>query len=227
MLCLVLLSLIVGCKAQLSPNIVMTHSEVGWTKDMLSLSPPTTTPEIGFKVQINIKNTGNQPIMVGYSNYYQNTAMLDTLTISIELTSVDTPRSYHDFKNIVYNYQNPLTLEPNQSINTSVITFYDYSSSAGGSLQIGSYKAEITWYLNNNNYQINQVEKYPFNFDVASQSQLEQAIKANKSNGIIINLGPFNFNISLFDLGVSVSITVISALGIGAIVRKLWKRKNK
>jgi hypothetical protein len=217
-------SIIGSCNAQLSEDLVITHTEVGWTADMLHLSPPMTTPEIGFKVQITLKNTGNQPIMVGYQRTSQQAVMLDSLTIDIQLKSVDTPTPCSEFKQIVYNYQNPLTIEPNQSINTSVIYFYDLSSQ-GGSLQIGSYKAEIMWYPDNNNYQTNQVEKYPFNFEVASESLFQDTLKANTNTngGFVLNIDPINF--TLIDAGLATSITVLSLGGLIAYIRKKKKKK--
>jgi hypothetical protein len=91
----VFLTSVPKCNAQQTVDLTVTHEEVEWTKDMLALSPPTTTPEIGLSFQVTIYNNGELPLKVGYQNdnQYPPTAIfLNTLTINFEVVGVDTPR---------------------------------------------------------------------------------------------------------------------------------------
>jgi hypothetical protein len=109
---------------------------------------------------------------------------------------------------------------PKTSINTSIVIFDDYSNFPTYKLQIGDYTAKIT-YQTDNYIQKIPVEKYPFNFAVASDAQLQKAIQDNKANsGTTINIGPFN--VSLFDFSVSLG----SIFSIAVVVYVFNRRRG-
>jgi hypothetical protein len=79
---------------------------------------------------------------------------------------------------------------------------------------IGSYTAKLTYSIGASTYgEGTPIELYPFQFNVVSEEELQNAINQNPSAPII--------NIYLPE------ITIFSAGGISILVLALWNRKRK
>jgi hypothetical protein len=160
-----------------------------------------TTPEKGLIFKITISNEGNQPI-----------DMTEKLWITVGVKS--STRQYFDFfRQLETDY---LYLPPNENnVRFVEVDFGSYQSI------VGSYTAKLTFNFGSYATEGQPIETYPFEFNVMSEEAFQQQVQQNKGGTTIFNIGPVN--VTLFDLSIGGSITIVSV----GIVAYLWNRKRK
>lgn len=195
-----------------------------WTSDMKRLS--ITTPETDLVFKITISNEGTQPLMVGYTswgNYYdsQNPENIKSLTIVVQLQRTDKQTSISP-KTITFSSDNELYL-PAKTSKELFVEFDQY----GASLDIGSYTAKVSYYLNSNvNYGYNgeltgdtPIGQYPFEFKIQNSEVLQQSIAENPQG--------VNFTAILEIVGIIVILAAIISSGLTYFVISKTNFLNK
>jgi len=181
---------ILQCGAQ-TTNPKITQEQYQWTNDMKRLK--MTTPERGLIFKITISNEGNEPLEI------------DKLYINVRVES-SSRQFWSFFKQLSIDY---LYLPQNEDDYRFVKVDF-----CGGDSVIGSYTAKLTYIIGASSYgEGTPIELYPFEFSVASEEELQNAINQNPSAPII--------NICLPE------ITIFSAGGISILALALWNRKRK
>jgi len=181
---------ILQCGAQ-TTNPKITQEQYQWTNDMKRLK--MTTPERGLIFKITISNEGNEPLEI------------DKLYINVRVES-SSRQFWSFFKQLSIDY---LYLPQNEDDYRFVKVDF-----GGGDSIIGSYTAKLTYIIGASSYgEGTPIELYPFEFSVASEEELQNAINQNPSAPII--------NIYLPE------ITIFSAGGISILALALWNRKRK
>jgi hypothetical protein len=156
-----------------------------------------TTPQTGLIFQITIRNTGTNPLMVGYSNndynnyYAPNPNSIGSLSIYVQLqssTNTENPLQTNSISfGVISNYGetetgNELYLPPN----TTEIFYIEFAQSSN-SLPIGSYTAYVLCYVNSAPTYGNDgmltggtpIDDSPFTFQIESPQVLQQKIAQN------------------------------------------------
>ena len=181
---------ILQCRAQ-TTNPKITQDQYQWSNDMKRLK--MTTPERGLIFKITISNEGNEPLSI------------DKLYINVRVES--SSRQFWIFlQQLSIDY---LYLPQNEDDYRFVKVDFGGSDSI-----IGSYTAKLTYSIGASSYgEGTPIELYPFQFNVVSEEELQNAINQNPSAPII--------NIYLPE------ITIFSAGGISILALALWNRKKK
>jgi hypothetical protein len=180
---------ILQCGAQ-ATNPKITQDQYQWSNDMKRLK--MTTPERGLIFKITISNEGNEPLSI------------DKLYINIRVES-DSRQYWSYFKQLSIDY---LYLPRNESDYRFVEVDF-----GGGDSIIGSYAARLTYSIGTYSYgEGTPIELYPFQFNVASEDTLQNAINQNPSAPII---------------NIYVPVTLFSTGGITVIAWALWNRRKK
>jgi len=178
---------ILQCRAQ-ATNLKITHDQYGWTNDMKRLK--MTTPERGLVFKITISNEGNEPLSI------------DKLYINIIVES--SSRQFWSFlKQLSIDY---LYLPKNEND----IRFVKVDFGGGDSI-IGSYTAKLTYGVSSYG-EGTPIELFPFQFNVVSEEQLQNAINQNPSAPII---------------NIYIPVTLIGGGSITLIAWTLFNRKRK
>lgn len=181
---------ILQCRAQ-TTNLKITQDQYQWGNDMKRLK--MTTPERGLIFKITISNEGNEPLSI------------DKLYINVRVES-SSRQFWSFFKQLSIDY---LYLPQNEDDYRFVKVDFGGSDSI-----IGSYTAKLTYSIGASSYgEGTPIELYPFQFNVVSEEELQNAINQNPSAPII--------NIYLPE------ITIFSAGGISILALALWNRKRK
>jgi hypothetical protein len=192
---------ILQCRAQ-TTNPKITQDQYQWTDDMKRLK--ITTPDKGLIFKITILNEGNSPLEI------------DKLYINVRVESSNR-QFWSFFEQLSIDH---LYLPPKEADYRFVkVDFGSYESI------IGSYTAELTYFIGYVSGNGNPIEVYPFDFRVLGDEAFQQEIQQNRG-GIIINIGPFNF--TLIDLGgIGGGITVFALGGLYLWHRSKKKKKRK
>lgn len=168
-----------------------------WTQDMKNVK--MTTVERGLKIRIEFTNLDNQ-------NYYT----IPYIKIRIE-TNYEEQSNSKDWKYIeLRNYAIP----PNNTTST----YYDIDLHRSQT-SIGRWSVRLTYVTNENSWDfISQIEPYPFEFKVASEDELQTAIKENPPSGFVFSPN-ITIEISVFG-SLSIAITIV-------LLKFLRKKKGK
>jgi hypothetical protein len=185
------------CRAQ-TMNPKITQDQYQWNDDMKRLK--ITTPERGLIFRITISNEGNKPLPI------------DKLYINVRVES-SSRQFWSFFKQLSIDY---LYLPQNEKDYRFVkVDFGSYESI------IGSYTAKLTYIIGGASYgEGDPIEAYPFDFRVLSEEMFQQEIQQNKGGTTIFSIG--SINITLFDLGGSITIISLASVGV-----YLWNRRRK
>jgi hypothetical protein len=181
---------ILQCRAQIT-NPKITQDQYEWDDDMKRLK--MTTPERGLVFKITISNEGNEPLSI-YKLY-----------INVRVES-DSRQYWSFFKQLSIDY---LYLPQNEDDYRFVEVDF------GGGQAIGSYTAKLTYSIEGPSYVEGiPIELFPFQFNVVSEEQLQNAKNQNPSAPII---------------NIYISVTLISggSITVLALTLFLYRRKKK
>lgn len=164
-----------------------------WTADMKRVK--MTTMERGLKLRIDFTNLDKQ-----------NYITVPYLRIRIETTYEETDSKRYDYIELK-NYAIP----PNNTIST----YYDVDLHRFGD-SLGKWSVRLTYVTRENDYNFdNKIEPYPFEFKVASETELQKEIERNPSG--------FVFNPTIV-IPISFSIPIVSIAFYFLLFRKKRRR---
>jgi len=181
--------------------LTVTMSAQNWSSDMWSLKE--TTPEKGLIVQINIQNSMQGQIAeissttLRYQLIYVTNPSSPSLSNQQILPSVIVPSLRNFTWYLMVLSPSTQTQLGDYSLKVSYslgsLQWYDAST---GLISYGSYGTYVTGA---------NLEPYPLNFKVVSESRLQQDIQQLKQSGTVINI----------NIG---SLVTVENIGIGSIV---------
>ncbi len=170
-----ILSIISVAQAQTSSSISISMTEQNWDQDMKAIKE--TTPDRGLILQINIQNGDNSL-----------TATLSQFVIQYQLQDLTNTAYQTGIQQTTY----PTLVIPNATTTTLYISVLPPGTQAAlgdRSLKVSYGCSSLQWNgPGSNPYQYNNfcstpgnLEPYPLNFRVASESQLQSDIQQNKN----------------------------------------------
>lgn len=159
-----------------------------WIQDMKNVK--MTTIDRGLKIRIDFTNLDNQ-------NYYT----IPYIKIRVE-TNYEEQTNSKDWKYIeLRNYAIP------PSNTTSTYYTVDLYRSPNS---IGKWSVRLTYVTNENSWDFtSQIEPYPFEFKVATEDELQTAIKENPPSGFVFSPN-ITIEISVFGSAIAISIVLFS-----------------
>lgn len=173
------------------------HFQVdNWTEDMKRVG--MTTLDRGLKLKIDFTNLDTQ-------NYYTITYIKIRIETTYEEQTNSKDWDYVEFRNYA--------IPPNNTTSTYYEVDLHRSQSSIGkwSVRLGYVTSEYAWDFSQ------QIEPFPFEFKVASEGELQNAISANPRGWFI-----FSPNITI-DISILGGITIPISLALLAVI---WKRKK-